>query len=208
MPRALPLPLRQLVIQRCQDGHDPITVAHDLGLKPDTVRRLVRRLRSAGPEAIAPGYRRCGSSQPTADPVLIAHAVDLRRQHPDWGAGFLQVRLLEMFPEQTTPCVRTLQRHLARAGLNPAPPGRRQDAPPRRATHAHEVWQLDAAEQVALGSGEWVSWARVVDEASGAVLATAVFPPPILEQCSAHRDAGVSPDPIRALGTTQGVAGG
>src|SRR5882724_8808673 len=116
MPRALPLPLRQLVIQRCQDGHDPATVAADLGLKPDTVRRLVRRLRVAGPEAIAPWYPRCGHGQPTADPLLIAAAVDLRRQHPDWGAGFLRVRLLEMFSEPTPPCVRTLQRHLARAG--------------------------------------------------------------------------------------------
>lgn len=200
MPRAVPVPLRELVLQRCQSGQDPTRVALDLGLKPDTVRHLVRRLRVEGPEALVPRYGRCGATQPTADPVLIAAALDLRRQHPHWGAGFLRVRLRPMFPDRALPCERTLQRHLAKAGLNPAPPGRRDGPRPRRATRPHDVWQLDAADQMSLASGEQVSWVRTVDEASGAVLATEVFPPAVLEQCPPRSDAGVPPQAVHPLG--------
>jgi hypothetical protein len=36
---------------------------------------------------------------------------------------------------------------------------------------------VDAAEQVPLRSGRRVCWLRIVDECSGAVLETVVFPP-------------------------------
>jgi hypothetical protein len=36
---------------------------------------------------------------------------------------------------------------------------------------------MDAADQVALQNGRQVSWLRIADECSGAVLQTTVFPP-------------------------------
>ena len=68
-----------------------------------------------------------------------------------------------------------------RAGLSPAPAGRRPAATPRRATQPHDTWQLDAAEHLTLADGREASWVRITDECSGAVLATAVFPPRGLE---------------------------
>src|SRR5262249_869928 len=44
-----------------------------------------------------------------------------------------------------------------------------------RAGEPHEVWQMDAAERTALRSGQQVSWLRLIDEASGAVLSSRVF---------------------------------
>ena len=43
------------------------------------------------------------------------------------------------FPKQSLPSARTLQRWFARAGLNPAPKGRRPRSDYRRATHPHDV---------------------------------------------------------------------
>src|SRR5205814_1983882 len=60
--------------------------------------------------------------------------------------------------------------------LNPAPTGRRSAGESLRAQRPHETWQIDAAELVRLRSGERVSWLRIVDECSGAVLWTVVFP--------------------------------
>jgi hypothetical protein len=45
----------------------------------------------------------------------------------------------------------------------------------RRATEAHEVWQMDAVECLRLQDGSGASWLRISDECSGAILATDVF---------------------------------
>ena len=46
-----------------------------------------------------------------------------------------------------------------------------------RAAVPHDTWQMDASEQLRLGSGQGISWLRLVDEYSGAFLGTTVFPP-------------------------------
>src|SRR5205809_763037 len=72
--------------------------------------------------------------------------------------------------------VRHLPRRSRRAGLTPAPAGRRTATDARRADCPHQVWQMDAAELVKLRTGLRVCWLRVAYECSGAVLWTAVFP--------------------------------
>jgi hypothetical protein len=83
---------------------------------------------------------------------------------------------------EALPAVRTLQRWFAKAGLGPAPQGRRpQTVKKWRATRPHETWQVDAAEDIALADGTRASWLRIVDEFTGAVLKTVVFPPRAVE---------------------------
>jgi len=94
----------------------------------------------------------------------------------------IRVQLCRTLDPKDVPCVRTLQRWLQRHGLSPAPAGR-QPAPRRpRAELPHAVWQMDAAEHLALGGGSEVSWLRLVDECSGAFLTTRVFPPGAVER--------------------------
>jgi hypothetical protein len=84
---------------------------------------------------------------------------------------------------QDAPDVRTLQRWFAQAGLGPARPGRQPAAVRRwRATRPHETWQVDAAEDIALADGARVSWLRIADEFTGAVLETVIFPPRTVER--------------------------
>ena len=70
-----------------------------------------------------------------------------------------------------------MQRWFHQAGLGPAPKGRRPALNPPRARQPHDVWQVDAKERILLQSGQRVSWLRIVDECSGAVLWTVVCPP-------------------------------
>jgi transposase len=177
MPHPLPVPVRLAIWRRYQDGQDGSTIAHDLGLAPRTVRRLVHRLRREGQAAVSPDYHRCGAATPKRPESLVHAALALRREHPLWGAGLIRVLLHRQFPQDAPPAERTLQRWFVRAGLTPVPAGRRPTSAPRRAQRPHETWQMDAAEKVPLSTGQRVCWLRIVDECSGAVLWTVVFPP-------------------------------
>jgi hypothetical protein len=208
MPAPLPLPVRQALWQRFLRGQSPTTIAQALGLAPRTVRHLLRRLRDGGPDALAPTYR---SPQVPPDPMtqqLHDQTIAWRREHPQWGSGLLRVFLLRDFPQATIPCTRTLQRWLEQAGLGPAPSGRRPSLDTPRAGHPHEVWQVDAAEQVRLRSGQRVSWLRMVDECSGAVLATAVFPPREMVDRSTRRGPRAAASRFCPLGKARHRTGG
>jgi transposase len=196
MPRPLPLPIRQAIWQRHQRGQDVMMIAHALSLTPRTVRHLVRRFHLRGDRALAPSYRHGSATSSDFGDAMRQEVLALRQQHPTWGAGLIGV-ILRRQEAQALPSERTLQRWFQEAGLGPAPAGRRPAPNPMRATLAHEVWQMDAKERVKLKTGTQVSWLRIVDECSGAVLWTAVFPP---------RQLGTGPARGRASGTASGFS--
>jgi transposase len=204
MPAPIPLPLRQALWQRFQQGHSPARIARDLDLHPRSVRRLLDRLRHHGPDALVPSYH-TGAGEEAADSVLRHQVLAWRQQHPTWGAGLLRVLLQREGPHETVPSERTLQRWRRQAGLHPAPAGRRPAATYRRADQPHQVWQMDAAELVRLRSGQRVSWLRVVDECSGAVLGTTVFPPREVAAGAAPVGASRAALRLRPLGSATRV---
>ncbi len=129
---------------------DVADIAAAVDLPARTVRHLIRRLRQApAAETLAPAYEHCGWQRSWPNQELYHDAVELRRQHAAWGAGLIRVILQEHWPQQPLPSTRTLQRWFARAGLGPAPKGR-QPHSHQRARRPHEVWQMDAVEQLHL----------------------------------------------------------
>lgn len=178
MPRSIPVPVRQALLRGFKKGDSVAALAGRFSLAQRTVRHLIQRLRDESDPV--PAYERCGRSEapPTA---LIAEGLRLRQQHGTWGAGLIRVILQENHPHDEVPCVRTLQRWLRRLRSDPAPPGRRPVSDSQRARRPHDIWQMDAAEQKRLKSGQQISWLRIADECSGAVLKTVVFPPRELE---------------------------
>jgi hypothetical protein len=186
MPAPIPLPLRQALWQRLRQGQSPATIAQELRLAPRTVRHLRRRLDDQGPDGLAPSYQRSHRPSDRTTQTLYEQTLAWRREHPEWGAGLLRIFLRRHHPRATIPCERTLQRWLQKAGLGPPPSGRRPASDTDRAQQPHEVWQVDAAEQVRLRTGQRVSWLRIVDECSGAVLATVVFPPREMVEGPSH----------------------
>jgi hypothetical protein len=105
-------------------------------------------------------------------------AIDLKREHPKWGAQFIRIHLQRQYPQQALPSVRTLQRWFRAAGVARTPSVRQQRSGHiQRGQQVHAVWAVDAKEGIHLADGSVVSWLVMTDEASGAVLEAAVFPP-------------------------------
>src|SRR5512135_1086939 len=180
MPRPIPVPLRQAMFRLWQQGQRTGQIAAALGLPCSTIRRLLGRFRRDGRDGIVPDYHRPSAVAATPPDVARA-ALRVRREHPTWGAGLIRVHLLQGMPGQAVPSVRTLQRWFERADLSPAPAGRRPQVERDRSTRPHETWQMDAKEPIRIRTGDEVSWLRLIDECSGTVLGTAVFPPGDLE---------------------------
>lgn len=187
MPASIPVPIRQTILRRWQKGDSVAILAQDLHLSERTVRHLVQRFAQVGPKSLTPNYDRCGTKKIPTDSDAFKKAVEMRQQHPLWGGGLIRVMLREA--GEPCPSVRTLQRWFRNRQLSPALPGRRSDREKQRANCPHEVWQMDAADQVRLANKNQVSWLRLVDECSGAVLKTVIFPPRVLGPGAARRRA-------------------
>jgi hypothetical protein len=108
MPRSIPVPVRQAIWRRYQDGQDGPTIAQALGLPTRTVRHLLSRFRRGEPDSLSPSYDRCGAATPKPAESLVQTALGLRRQHPTWGAGLIHVMLRRQLPDSSLPSVRTL----------------------------------------------------------------------------------------------------
>jgi transposase len=205
MARSIPVPIRQAILRGFKKGNSIGALAGKFQVAERTVRHLVRCFQDQ--DNVAPAYDRCG--RPKASPSrVIKEAMYLRQQHARWGAGLIRVMLREKYGKAEVPGTRTLQRWLRRLREKPAPPGRRPARESRRARRPHEIWQMDAAEQKRLKTGQQISWLRVVDECSGAVLGTAVFPPRELEPSARSANPENAAEIIRALRFAAGVARG
>jgi hypothetical protein len=205
MPAPLPRALRQRVLALFQRGGKPAAIARHLRLASRTVRRLCRAFARRGAAALSPAYPHACPPSPTA---AMQQALLLRQQHPTWGAPYLLLRLRRLHPELTAlPSARTLQRWLRRQRQPPAPAGRKPAAAAGAAHAPHDVWQMDAAEKIPLATGQEVSWLRWVDEFTGAVLGTAVFPPRELRSGAGRRGAARRAAAIPPLGPAARAAG-
>jgi transposase len=148
MPRPIPVPVRETIFRLWQRGQDAPQIAASLGLPGSTVYRLLRRFRRDGAAGIPPDYRHPAAD--AAPPDAVRAALDLRREHPTWGAALIRVQLLDEAPQRPVPSERTLQRRFARADLAPAPAGRRPRGEAGRAASPHATWQMDAKEHIKL----------------------------------------------------------
>ncbi len=201
MPAPIPVPVRQAILARWNKGESVASLAEALQLSPRTVRHLVRRFADRGKDGVVPDYDRCATKKVPTDDATFQQATKMRAQHPTWGGGLIRVLLQEQ-GNDGCPSERTLQRWFQRpSGSARRPPGRRPASDEKRARHPHDVWQMDAVDQLSLADGQKVSWLRVVDEYSGAVLQTTISPPRLLGFGGADARAGdVAPD-FYAVGT-------
>jgi transposase len=185
MPRALPLPLREQIVELHSKGFSLVQVARVLHVKEGTAREIWRRYREAGRAGLQPDYAQCGRPGIRFPAALYAAALALKRRHPRWGAGFIRIELAPAFPGADLPGERTLQQWFHDAGLQPA----RAQRPPlerERAQEVHEVWEIDAKERMRLGDGSGTSTLTVTDETSGAMLGVEPFPPVSLDASRRH----------------------
>lgn len=190
MPAALPFARRQQIIARHQQGESLRQIAQQLQLPPSTVRDWWLRFRDQGEAGLQTHYDRCGPKGTKTAPVLHQAVLALRREHPSWGAGLIRLEVSKQFPDRPLPTVRQIQRWFVAAGLQP-PRAKRPPVERQRGGEPHQVWQIDAKEQLLLADGTGTSVLTVTDEASGALLAAVPFPPVSLEP-GGHRGGPAS----------------
>ena len=189
MPQAWPLALREQIVQRHQQGEPLTEIAAALKVPYRTVRRWWPRYQQEGSEGLHSPYAHCGPNGPNEPPAVPAAALELKREHPSWGAGLIRLQWVEQFAASEVPQVRAIQRWFHAAGLQPVR-AKRPAVEKSRGKEAHQVWQMDAKEQMHLGDGTGTSVLSVTDEATGAVLALAPFSPVSLGARGGERGAG------------------
>lgn len=171
---------REEIIRRREAGQTFAEIARQMTMSYATVRNVWGHYQRTG--RIDPSYERCARRAVRKKPVIYERAVELKRRHPGWGAGLIWVELAEEFAEADLPSARSIQRWFHRAGVasrRRAGPGVRDQVV--RGKRAHEVWALDAKEDMTLADGSSASWLLISDEGSGAVLHEALFPRETLE---------------------------
>lgn len=103
MPQPLPLPIRQQIWERFQDGQAAATSADALRLPRRTVQHVLQRYRLRGQAAVQPDYHAPPPRPATVDAGLQEEALFLRPEHSTWGAGFRRVRLQDRHPDVDLP---------------------------------------------------------------------------------------------------------
>jgi hypothetical protein len=176
MPAPIENAIRSEIIQRHQSGESLRSISEELKLSYHTVKKLWQHWRKGG--KIEPNYEQAKRQGTRQFGGLYAPAIALKTAHPRWGAPLILLELQQTIPCSTYPTPRTLQRWFRQAGVNRAAlVKQRREKFVKRGQAVHQVWAVDAKEQIPLGDGSQVSWLTVSDEASGAILHTEVFPP-------------------------------
>ncbi len=200
MPAALPMPIRKEIVERRHRGESFRQIAREMELSYDSVRAIWRHWEAQG--SLTPNYDACRRPGPRKPQAVVERAVQMKREHSRWGAGLIRLLLRDEFEAHEVPSERSLQRWFRQAGVGRTPSVQHRAPYVKRGQEVHEVWAVDAKEQICLADGRRVSWLTVSDEASGAVLHAAGFPPGALESDRPDRRAARSANGDGALGET------
>ena len=105
-----------------------------------TLDRWIRAYRRGGFEALKPARREV---EPRTDPAILAQAADLRREAPE-RTGAQIAEILRRLHGEVAPAERTVQRHLARAGLRRGGATAQAGFGRFEAERPNELWVADA----------------------------------------------------------------
>jgi len=180
MPGPIENQIREAIVQRHQGGETLRSISEELKLSYETVKHLWQHWLKTG--HIEPSYERARVRGTRHYQAIYEQAIQLKRDHPRWGAQLIQVEL-QKAGIKALPSVRTIQRWFREAGVNRSTTIQQQRIKTvQRGQQVHEVWAVDAKEAMRLEDGSWASWLVITDEASGAILTTHVFPPTELDK--------------------------
>jgi hypothetical protein len=198
--------LREEIVTRRQVGESYASIARELSLPYVTVRQVYRHYEKSG--QLTPHYDRCRHTEVRSDRRVYERAIQMKRAHPSWGAGLIWVELAEEFAEAILPSLRTLQRWFRQAQVQTPPRNKGVSRSVYRGQQRHEVWALDAKEQIRLEDGSDASWLTITDEASGAILVADFFPDQALEHCRSAGGQDPSPKGDESVGASDAHSSG
>ncbi len=166
--------VRQRAYVLWQSGQKKSKIARELGVDYDTLLGWTKRFSQEGEPGLNLRYAKCGRKSIAGDPILD-RALELMKQHQDWGAGYLHLQLQREFPGQKLVKPRQLQRWVAKAGIR----AKRTKLPPVKAEWVNrplERVQVDAKERLVTKDGQECCYLNFTDEHTGSELDAFVFP--------------------------------
>lgn len=194
MPAPIPYAHRLEIVERKEKGESLAQIAESLGYSYWGIRGIWRQYLKRGKAGLATRYKE-GWQEPRTKREIYEEAMELKREHPGWGAGVIRAILQEHWPKEEVPKERTLQAWWRRGKIQRARQ-RKVKGNEERARKVHEVWQIDGVEV-----GKY-SWITVTDEKSGAVLGGRIFPLSAGRADSAAGDAEVLPGSNGRMGAS------
>jgi hypothetical protein len=194
MPAPIPNEIRRQIVERHEAGEALTTISHDLNQSYNTVRKIWSHWRQH--KKLSPNYEQARQKGTRTYAEVYADAIEMKRHHPQWGAQLIRLELQRQYPDAELPAVRTLQTWFKQAGVNRSAKIKRESARGvKRGQSVHEVWAVDAKEQMQLADGSYGCWLTLTDEASGSVLGCETFSPKVLDTNRSDTGAsGVSDD--------------
>ena len=180
MPAPIPIELRRQIVDQHQAGLSLKEISDKLNLSYNTVRKIWSHWRRY--DKLTPNYEQAKQKGTRRYKEVYADAIDMKQRHPRWGAQLIRLELEKQYPDAELPAVRTLQTWFKQAGVNrSAKVKRERSSYVNRGCEVHEVWAVDAKEQMKLSDGSDACWLTVTDEASGSILNCETFSPQILD---------------------------
>jgi hypothetical protein len=164
---------REQVVGLKKECHSYEAISEQLSLSGSKVLDIWTRYRQQGEAGLSTAYANCGPKGPKTLPLLRRAALWLKRQHPAWGTPRIHCGLRSRYGH-ARPSIRTLNRWYAAECLV-KPGGQDVRARIGAARAVHNIWQVDAKENLVLADGQPACYLTIVDERSGAWLASLVF---------------------------------
>jgi putative transposase len=165
----------RFVIEHLQDGRSMTELCQEYGVSRKTGYKWIQRFREEGAEGLS-NAPRAPRIHPNATPTkLIGRLVQLRKQHPTWGAKKLLDWLRRHEPKISWPARSTVELILKRHGLVRERTTRRRWTTPSNplahATAPNQVWCTDFKGWFRVGNGERCDPLTIADAFSRYVLA-------------------------------------
>lgn len=176
MGKATSSALRALIIEARERGKSLRALSVEYELSYATVQNLCSRYVQQGQAGLLPLYGNCGKRARNPREDVVYRAVRcFKCWHPGWGAEKIRTELISLNPALVIPPARTLQHWFVSNGQNPKRVNRPQTEK-QWGKAEHDVWQIDAKEEMQTLDGQKNCWLNIKDEYSGAIIEPRVFP--------------------------------
>lgn len=175
MGKAIPHDYRKKIVRERQKGKTYPQIVEELGY-PITVlgaRKIYKAFEKEGEAGLLTGWSRSGR-RPVYDQSVKDRVNELRRGTR--GAPYIHSVLVSQGGATAVPSERTIQQWWRSAGTNRPKKGKTKTER-QNDVKAHDIWEVDAKEQMPIQTGALTTWMNVADKGTGADLFAEVFPP-------------------------------
>jgi putative transposase len=148
---------REFVLAAVAPGSNISQLCRDFGISRNNGYKWIRRYRRQGEPGLEDRSRRPLSSDETSGETVL-RLIELRRQHPKWGAKKLRILMLGESDASKVPSVKTIARILDRAG---EPRVRKIRRKLRLVLREHQKLEVNAPNDV--WTVDFKGWWRTVD---------------------------------------------